>query len=206
MSADSIVIEITPTSRLNSLSSRDVTIRFWSAGMENQRRINQTERFSITSKRERACDDDSPAPINPVLQARMGADVRFIPFSSLIFFLAAFLLATTGVLYLALKPTSQAVSKSTLSEVTQNNLPVQAAIVPIKMETEILPVVTTTATPSVSEEPLAIPTKRPRSKMKFNKLRSTSQDNSAGEPIAKEPPTPNLEIGNGEVKLDDNPY
>ncbi len=203
MSADSIVIEITPTSRLTSLSSRDVTIRFWSAGMESRRRINQTERFSITSNRGRACDDDSPAPINPVLQARMGGDVRLIPFSSLIFFLAAFLLATTGVLYLALKPTSQAVSKSALSEVSQSNLPAQAAIVPIKMETEILPVVTTMATPSVSEDSLAVPTKRPRSN---KKSRSTSRNHLAGELLAQDPPAPDPENGGGEVKLDDNPY
>lgn len=203
MVADSIVIEITPTSRLTDFSSRDVTIRFWSESSGSKRRISQTERFSFASNRGRADDDDSPAPINPVLQARMGADVRIVPFSSLIFFLAAFLLATTGVLYLAMKPPSQVGSSFIMSEVSQEAPPAQAAIIPIKMETEILPAVTSTRIPSVSGDSLAVPTKRPRAK---KRSRSKSRDRLVVELLAQDPPAPDPENGDGEVKLDDNPY
>lgn len=203
MVADSIVIKITPTSRFTDLSSRDVTIRFWSGSSESRRRINQTERFSFASNRGRADEDDFRAPINPVLRARMGADVRIIPFSSLIFFLAAFLLATTGVLYLALKPPSQAVSKFTVGEVSHNNPPTQAAIIPIKMDTEILPVVTPMATSSVPDDSLAVPTKRSRSQ---KRSRSKTRDRLAVELLAQNLPAPDPENGDGEVKLDDNPY
>jgi hypothetical protein len=203
MVADSIVINITPTSRLTDLSSRDVTIRFWSPSSESERRINQTRRFSFASKKGSADVDDSPAPINTVLQACMGADVRIIPFSSLIFFLAAFLLATTGVLYLALKPSSQAVSKFTVDEFSQNNPPAQAAIIPIKMKTEILPVFTPAELPSVSDDSLAVPTKSPRAR---KRSRNKSRDRLAMKLVAQDPPAPDPENGDGEVKLDDNPY
>ncbi len=203
MVADSIVIEITPTSRLTDFSSREVTIRFWSESSGSKRRISQTERFSFASNKGKADDDDSPAPINPVLQARMGADVRIVPFSSLIFFLAAFLLATTGVLYLALKPPSQVASSFTASEVFQNNPPVQAAIVPMETKTEILPAVTSTRIPSVSGDSLAVPTKRPRAK---KRSRSKSRNRLVVELLAQDPPAPDPENGDGEVTLDDNPY
>ena len=203
MVADSIVIEITPTSRFRDLSSRDVTIRFWSENSKSERRINQTERFSFASNRGRADEDVSPAPINPVLQARMGADVRSISFSSLAFFLAAFLLVTTGVLYLALKPPSRAVSSFTVSEVYKKNPPEQAAIVPMETKTEILPAVTSTEIPSVSDASLAAPTKRPRAK---KRSRSASRDRLAVEVLSRKLPAPDPENGDGEVKLDDNPY
>ena len=190
MVADSIVIKITPTSRLTDLSSRDVTIRFWSPGSESERRISQTRRFSFPSKKGRTDVDDSPAPINPVLKARMGADVRIIPFSSLIFFLAAFLLSTTGVLYLALKPPAQTGSSFTAGEVYQNNPPLQAAIIPMEKNIEILPVVSSAEVPSMSDDSPVVPTKKPRAK----KI-----------PV-HEPPALEPKDEDGKVKLDDNPY
>ncbi len=203
MVADSIVIEITPTSHLTDFSSREVTIRFWSESSKSERRISQTERFSFASNRGRAREDDSPGPINPVLQARMGADVRIVPLSSLIFFLAAFLLTTTGVLYLALKPPSQVGSSFTASEVYQNNLPVQASIIPMETKTEILPVVASTEIPSVSDDSSTIPTKRSRA---MKRSRSKSRDRLAVEVPSQEPPAPDRENGDGKVALDDNPY
>jgi hypothetical protein len=133
----------------------------------------------------------------------MGSDVRIVPFSSLIFFLAAFLLATTGVLYLALKPPSQVGSSFTMSEVSQDAPPAQAAVIPIIMDNEILPAVTPMATPSVLDDSLVVPTKRPRAK---KRSRSKSRNRLAVEFLAHEPPAPDPKNGDGEVKLDDNPY